>query len=69
MRLEVPKPLADAVSRQVRDDEMPLTDLGAYYMAAGWNAANPDRQIEIPTYLVEMIEAQPASPQAPLLSA
>lgn len=69
VRLALPTPFADAIYREVRDEDVPLTDLGAYYMILGWNDTHPpEEQVDMPAYLTDLMDFSP-SPQASLLSA
>lgn len=51
--------------------EVPLTDMGAYYMILGWNESHPSNQIPMPPYLQDAVERarQSIEIQEPLLQA
>lgn len=70
VRLAFPTTFADMIYREVRDDETPMTDLGAYYAILGWNQTHPpEEQVDMPAYLEPMGRTPFSSPQPSLLSA
>lgn len=66
-RILLPIPLGERLARQVAEMEVPLTDLGAYYMVVGWNLMHPEDQFVMPAYLAATIDV-PAPMQATLLA-